>query len=93
MSTIVIKNHTGIHNQIVYNFKRDHEEISKEGYSLKSQIFIPGSYTTGNFIICALLCLIIIGVIGFIYMALIKPEGTLITTYEKDEYKSDNIIQ
>lgn len=51
------------------------------GYLPFSQTWIPGAYTTGQFIGAAFLCLVIIGILIFIYMLIIKPEGSLAVTY------------
>ena len=56
--------------------------MAKQGYYPVSQSSSPGRWGLGAFIIAILLCFIVIGFIVFVYMLLVKPDGTLSVTYE-----------
>jgi hypothetical protein len=52
------------------------------GYFPTSQSWAPGSYGCGAFLIALLLCVVFIGILVFVYMLIVKPDGTLSVTYE-----------
>lgn len=57
-----------------------------EGFFPISEVWEEGAWTTGDFIVALLLCLICVGILVFIYMLAVKPNnGTLTVTYEKRE--------
>ncbi len=59
--------------------------MAQKGYFPTSQSYAPGAYGCGTFVVALLLCFVLIGIIIFIYMLLVKPEGTLSVTYEYRE--------
>jgi DNA-directed RNA polymerase subunit M/transcription elongation factor TFIIS len=70
--------------------------MEKRGYYPVSQEWIPGSYGCFAFLIAFLLCFIFIGIVAFLYMLIVKPDGKLIVTYEirkNDEVKVIDKIQ
>jgi hypothetical protein len=56
-------------------------EMATQGYFPVSQSWAPGAYGCGSFLVALLLCFILVGVLVFIYMLIVKPEGTLTVTY------------
>jgi len=56
--------------------------MAKQGYFPTSQSWAEGSYGCGAFLIALILCFIIIGIVVFIYMMIVKPDGILSVTYE-----------
>src|SRR5262245_28942849 len=56
--------------------------MAAQGYFPTSQIWAPGAYGCGAFLLALLLCFLIIGILVSIYMVLVKPAGTLTVTYE-----------
>lgn len=81
----VVKTYRGKHENALQSFKRDAEKMAADGYHPTSQNWAPGSYGCGAFLIALLLCLILVGILVFIYMVLVKPDGTLTVTYELKE--------
>jgi len=79
---IVVKNYTGSSESATEEFKADSVRMGNQGYYPISQSWTPGSYGCGSFIVALLLCVILIGFLVFIYMLIVKPEGTLTVTYE-----------
>lgn len=56
--------------------------MAAAGYYPTSQIWTPGAYGCGSFLLALLLCVILVGILIFIYMLIVKPDGTLTVTYE-----------
>jgi len=56
--------------------------MASQGYVPTSQTWAPGAYGCGAFLVALLLCVILVGIVIFIYMLLVKPDGTLSVTYE-----------
>jgi hypothetical protein len=56
--------------------------MAANGYFPSSQSYAPGSYGFGAFLFALLLCFILIGILIFIYMMIVKPDGVLSVTYE-----------
>jgi RNA polymerase subunit RPABC4/transcription elongation factor Spt4 len=87
LQKVIIKNYKGSQEKATRSFKNDSLKMSKKGYYPTSQNWNQGSWGCGSFILALLLCIIIIGVLVFIYMLIVKPDGTLSVTYElKKEY-------
>ena len=63
-------------------FQRDSVAMAEAGWYPASQSYVPGSWSGGAFVVALLLCIILIGILVFIYMIIVKPAGTLVVTYE-----------
>ena len=84
----IIKEYRGNEAQARGLYIKDSLKKEKEGYIPFSENFSPGAYTTGNFILAALLCFVLIGFIVFVYMLIVKPKGTLTVTYAYQDKKA-----
>jgi uncharacterized protein UPF0547 len=80
---IIIKRYTGNQAVAMGRFQADASTMAARGYFPTSQIWAPGQWGAGAFIIALLLCLVLIGLIALIYMLIVKPDGTLTVTYER----------
>ena len=89
---VIVKNYKGTQSDATRYFKRDSVKMAERGYYPTSQNWSSGSYGFGSFFIALLLCIILIGVLVFIYMLIVKPDGTLSVTYEFKKEK-DEIVQ
>lgn len=69
----------------IASFQRDAEQLAQSGYVPTSQSWAPGQWGCGAFLVALLLFLILIGILVFIYMLLVKPDGTLTVTYQYQE--------
>jgi hypothetical protein len=78
----VIEEYKGNEAQSRKEFLKDAERKAKKGYVPVSENYTPGKYGVGAFILALLLCLVLIGILVFIYMLIVKPAGTLTVTYE-----------
>jgi hypothetical protein len=63
-------------------FQADATELAKHGYTPTTQSWAQGQWGCGAFLVALLLCILLIGFLIFIYMLVVKPEGTLTVTYE-----------
>ena len=79
---VVVKTYTGNQERASRAFQEDAASMAAKGYFPVSQSYAPGAYGCGSFIGALLLCLVFIGILIFIYMLLVKPDGVLTVTYE-----------
>ena len=63
-------------------FQRDAAEMAKARWYPVAQSWAPGSWGAGAFVLALLLCLVLVGILIFIYMLIVKPDGTLTVTYQ-----------
>jgi hypothetical protein len=64
-------------------FEQEASELSRLGYLPSTQNWAPGQWGRGAFLVALLLCIVIIGILVFLYMLIVKPEGTLTVTYAR----------
>jgi Uncharacterised protein family UPF0547 len=79
---VIVKTYKGNQARAIELFQADAAKMAAQGYVPTSQSWAPGAYGCGSFLLALLLCVVIIGLLIFIYMLLVKPEGTLSVTYE-----------
>lgn len=78
----VIRIYKGNQASATSQYQKDAAYMAAEGYYPSSQVWAPGTYGCGSFILAAILCFVIIGIIIFIYMLIVKPDGSLTVTYQ-----------
>lgn len=81
----MIKTYRGREQEATEQFRRDAEVMAAQGYHPVSQTYAPGSYGCMSFLVALALCLILIGLLVFVYMIIVKPAGALTVTYAKVE--------
>ncbi len=79
---VIVRRYIGNQAGAMKAYQRDAINMAATGYFPTSQIWTPGEYGCGSFLLALLLCIILIGILVFIYMLIVKPEGTLTVTYE-----------
>ena len=79
---IVVRTYRGSQSSATNAFQNDAARLAAQGYVPISQSWAPGSWGCGAFLVALLLCLLLIGILVFIYMLIVKPAGTLTVTYE-----------
>ena len=62
-------------------FARDAEDLAPLGYVVTSQSWAQGQWGCGAWLFALLLCVLLIGILVFLYMLIVKPAGTLTVTY------------
>lgn len=79
---VVVKTYSGDRGEAARAFEVDAAKMAAKAYFPTSQTWVEGSWGAGSFLGALLLCLILVGIIVFIYMLIVKPDGTLSVTYE-----------
>jgi hypothetical protein len=64
-------------------FQADAVHLAAQGYVPITQSWAQGSWGCGAFLVALLLAIVLIGILIFIYMILVKPDGTLTVTYQR----------
>ena len=64
-------------------FEADAADLALDGYSPTTQSWAQGQWGCGAFSVALLLGVVLIGIFIFIYMLVVKPDGTLTVTYER----------
>jgi hypothetical protein len=80
---IIVKSYKGTQEKAMAAFRSDATKMASSGYSPTSQVWAPGAYGCGSFVLALILCFVIIGLIIFVYMLIVKPAGTLTVTYSR----------
>jgi len=81
-SQLVTKTYKGSQSDAMRAYQRDSANMAAQGYFPTSQTWAAGSYGCGAFLVALILCFVLIGVLVFIYMIIVKPDGILSVTYE-----------
>jgi Uncharacterised protein family UPF0547 len=89
---IIVKTYKGSQSVATSAFQKDADKMAQTGYYPTSQNFAQGSYGAIGFLIALLLCFVFIGIVIFIYMLLVKPDGTLSVTYELQQPVIEQIV-
>jgi hypothetical protein len=80
---VIVKNYKGRSQAAAMSaYQSDAARLASQGYVPVSQSWAPGTYGCASFLVALLLCLLIIGILIFIYMLIVKPPGVLTVTYE-----------
>ncbi|MBI4827847.1 MAG: hypothetical protein HY804_03415 [Nitrospinae bacterium] len=79
---VIVKTYRGSLEKATATFQADSVVAAAQGYYPTSQAWVPGAYGCGAFLLALLLCFVLIGFVIFIYMLIVKPDGTLTVTYE-----------
>lgn len=89
----VVKKYVGKEINAREEFRRDRVRMQENGYHVISEVYVPGQYSAFTYIVAVLLLLIFVGILILFYMLIVKPDGTLIVTYEyREEIKEDTKI-
>lgn len=79
---IVVREYQGKLLEATRLFQRDAERMAARGYYPTSQVYQPGSWGAGAFLVALVLFVVLIGILVFLYMLIVKPPGTLVVTYQ-----------
>jgi hypothetical protein len=80
----IVRTYSG-HQQADANtkFVAEAERLGAAGYAPSTQSWAAGQYGCGSFLIAVLLMIVLVGFLVFIYMLVVKPDGTLTVTYQR----------
>jgi|ERR1035437_1730666 hypothetical protein len=84
---VVVREYVGDEYRARMWFQVDAQRMAERGYFPTAQTWIAGSYGCGAFAAALVLCLLLIGILIFLYMIIVKPAGKLVVTYELRETK------
>ena len=79
---VVVRTYKGSQAGATARYQSDAARLAAQGYFPISQSWAPGAYGCAAFLFALLLCFIFVGILVFIYMLIVKPDGTLSVTYE-----------
>jgi hypothetical protein len=79
---VIVKRYFGSQARATELFHADSNKMRARGYFPTSQTWAAGQWGCAAFLFALVLCVILIGIIVFIYMIIVKPDGTLTVTYE-----------
>jgi len=82
---IQVKTYTGTETKAMAAFQADAISMAASGYTPTSQVWAPGRYGAGAFLLALILSVVFIGIIIFIYMLIVKPPGILTVTYARTD--------
>ena len=82
---VITKSYIGKQDKANSLFQADSIKMAEHNYYPRSQNWSQGQYGCGAFLIALALFFVVIGFLVFIYMLIVKPDGTLSVTYELKE--------
>jgi len=82
---VIVKTYRGNEEGAIALFKNDSKLMAEKGYFPKNQVWVPGRYSGFSFFIAIILCIVLVGILIFLYMLIVKPDGALTVTYELAE--------
>lgn len=82
---MITKSYIGKQDKAHSLFQADSVKMAEHNYYPTTQNWSQGQYGCGSFLIALALCFVLIGILIFIYMLIVKPDGTLSVTYELKE--------
>ena len=65
------------------SFQRESEVLGQAGYRPTTQSWGQGQWGCGAWLVALALCILLIGILVFLYMVIVHPDGTLTVTYAK----------
>ena len=78
----IIRRYRGTKQSTHAAFVSDADRMSKDNYFPVSANYYEGAWGCGSFLFATILCFILVGILVFIYMLIVKPDGTLTVVYE-----------
>jgi hypothetical protein len=79
---IVVNRYVGNQVRATKEYQIDAMNMATNGYFPVSQSWSRGEWGAGNFFVAFLLCFILVGLLVFLYMLIVTPDGTLTVSFE-----------
>jgi len=83
LSTLVRTYH-GKQSDAVTAFSKETAKLKSEGFYPTQQLWEDGRWSGWAFLVALLLCFVVIGFPIILYMIIVKPDGVLTVTYERE---------
>ena len=87
---IIVRKYFGNEDTAHEQFIQESVKLAAHGYRPTSQSYAPGNWGCGCFLIALLCAFALVGILIFIFMLIVKPEGCLCVTFEKSEQQNQN---
>jgi hypothetical protein len=84
-STIVRTYRASQQADAITAFQTEATALARSGYEPTGQSWAPGQWGAGAFLAALLLAFIVIGILVFLFMLIVKPDGTLTVTFTRTE--------
>jgi len=68
-------------------YAKDAQQLAKNGWVPVSERYEPGSWGCLAFLVALVLAFVLIGILIFLYLLTVKPEGTLFVTYARQAHQ------
>ena len=78
---ILTRTYRGNPTDTAIAFQKEASSLAAQGYVPINQMYTPGSWGAGAFVLALVLCFLLIGLLVFLYLLIVKPDGTLSVTY------------
>jgi hypothetical protein len=78
-------------SDVTPSFRKDADILAGRGYTPTTQSWAEGQWGGGAFLVALLLCVVLIGFVVFLYLLVVKPEGTLTVTYARQEVQPASV--
>ena len=63
--------------------QQDTDLLGRAGYKPTTQSWAQGQWGCGAWLVALVLCILLIGILVFLYMLIVKPDGSLNVTFER----------
>lgn len=83
MIETISRKYRGTHDSSYRKFRWHSKWLARKGWRPASQRYEQGSWGLLAFLVALALCVVLIGILVFIYLIIVKPQGTLYVAYER----------
>jgi cytochrome b subunit of formate dehydrogenase len=78
---VLARVYPGYHEQAIELFQIDAENLAGHGYVPVAQSYAEGRYAQWYVTLAAILVIFVVGIVLLVYMAAVRPPGSLAVTY------------
>ena len=82
----IVRTYRGSQASAARSMQSDARQLAQQGYEPVSQSWAGGQWGCGAFLLALILAIVLIGILIFLYLLIVKPDGTLTVTYAKREH-------
>ncbi len=81
----VVRRYSGDQAMATRLYEADAARLGRIGYRPTTVQWTPGQYSAAAFLVALILCVLLIGILIFVYMLIVKPPGSLSVTYRLEQ--------
>jgi len=87
---ILVRTYSGVDRaDAAARYGADAPLLADEGWVPVTQVWVPGEWSTGQYLLAFLLVPLIIGIGLLVLFAVVKPTRTLMVTYQRPDDRAD----